>query len=158
MTLFWRYCLPVLFADFITKGIFFHYLPHAKITSFLNIVSVWNHGITFGMLQHNDLRNQLLLTWLVMTIILYLVYWIKSEEHHQTKIILNIILGGALGNFLDRLRFGAVYDFIDFHIYGYHWPAFNIADSCITIGALYLIYTSLRHDVQLSKVKKISKK
>jgi len=59
------------------------------------------------------------------------------------SIAIGSIIGGALGNVVDRLRFGAVADFLDFHVFGYHWPAFNLADMGITLGAVLLIYDSL---------------
>ena len=158
MRRYWIYCFVAFICDFVTKGVFFHYLPQAEITPFLNIVSVWNPGITFGLLQSNEMLGRYLLTGFICVIIGYLIYWLKTEENPKIKTALSIILGGALGNLLDRLRFGAVYDFIDVYIGVYHWPAFNVADSCITLGTIYLIYISLRDGEQLGKVRGNSKK
>ena len=74
-----------------------------------------------------------------------------QEKDGFSRCCLALMLGGALGNIIDRLRFGAVVDFLDFHAFGYHWPAFNIADSAICIGVILLIY-------QMTFVKKEEKK
>jgi signal peptidase II len=73
-----------------------------------------------------------------------LVVWLARETRMLTRLALGLVLGGAVGNAIDRLRFGAVVDFLDFHALGYHWPAFNVADSAIVIGAGLLVLESLR--------------
>jgi signal peptidase II len=69
--------------------------------------------------------------------------WLYKAETRVTALALGLIIGGALGNVIDRVQFGAVVDFLDFHMMGYHWPAFNVADSGICIGAAMLILESL---------------
>ena len=71
-----------------------------------------------------------------------IAYWFFKEKKEIIKLALALILGGAVGNIIDRVRFGAVVDFLDFHAFGYHWPAFNIADSAIVLGAGLLIVDS----------------
>jgi len=74
---------------------------------------------------------------------LMLLYWLKSEKSFVAQIALGMIIGGAIGNVADRIRLGAVFDFLDFHIGESHWPAFNVADSFICIGATILILQSV---------------
>lgn len=108
---------------------------------FFNIVLVWNRGVSFGMLSSHD--QPLLLIGLSLLIIAILCRWLQKAQESASAAAIGIIIGGALGNIIDRLRFGAVADFFDFHLYGYHWPAFNIADSCIFIGVVVLCIRSM---------------
>lgn len=72
-----------------------------------------------------------------------LAVWLARSTHWVVTVGLAMIIGGALGNVIDRVRFGAVYDFLDVHVVGWHWPAFNVADSAISIGVALLILNSL---------------
>ena len=72
-----------------------------------------------------------------------LFYWLKNEKDKVTQVALGLIMGGALGNVIDRVIYGAVFDFLDFHIGDTHWPAFNVADSCICIGAVIIVLQSI---------------
>lgn len=80
---------------------------------------------------------------LAIAIVIFLIMWLRKSETKRVAIGLGLIIGGAIGNIIDRGLHGAVVDFLDFHINSYHWPAFNIADSCITIGAMILVFDSL---------------
>ena len=80
-----------------------------------------------------------MLSAVAIVIVLMLLHWLKSEKNKLTQTALGLIIGGALGNVIDRLRFGAVFDFLDVHIGDAHWPAFNVADSCICVGAAIVI-------------------
>ncbi|NQY82859.1 MAG: signal peptidase II, partial [Alphaproteobacteria bacterium] len=101
------------------------------VTGFFNLVFVLNHGITFGMFQQSDPNGVWLLIGFSLAIVAYLLWmWWHSESDVEVMVLMAVI-GGATGNVLDRVRIGAVVDFLDFHIAGYHWPAFNIADSAI---------------------------
>ena len=73
-----------------------------------------------------------------------LIYWIQKEKNRGARLGLALILGGAIGNVIDRIRFGAVVDFLDFYVGEYHWPAFNIADSAICIGVAILLIASFK--------------
>lgn len=111
-----------------------------KITSFLNIVLVWNNGISFGIFNGSKIIPSVILL-IATCIACYLIYFICRTKKFTDRIFLSFIIGGAIGNILDRVTYGAVVDFIDLHIGQYHWPAFNIADSSIFIGvSLYLLY------------------
>ncbi len=113
-----------------------------KITEFLNFVMVWNRGVSFGMFQGHEYSN--IFFFIFSTVIIcFIFYMIKISKLEKEKLFLSIIAGGAIGNLIDRVRFGAVADFFDFHYAGYHWPAFNFADSFVFIGATGLIIVTI---------------
>lgn len=109
-----------------------------EILPFLDFVMVWNEGISFGLLNGSG-DNALLLSGVAIGISLGLLIWLFRTNDTFVTYVLAMIVGGALGNVIDRLRFGAVADFIDVHVGEYHWPAFNVADSAITIGVIMLL-------------------
>lgn len=113
-----------------------------QITSFFNLVMVWNRGISFGMFSGHESSNYFFIG-ISIVIVCILSFWLIKTEFKLEAIGIGFVLGGALGNIIDRFRYGAVADFFDFHIHGKHWPAFNIADSTIFIGACILIISSL---------------
>ncbi len=116
--------------------------PSLEITSFFNLVQVWNRGVSFGML--NDLTHgKLIIICLNLTISSILVVWLFKNKHPYLTLSLSFIIGGALGNLIDRIMNNAVADFLDFHIMGYHWPAFNLADSFVFIGVAMLLLENL---------------
>ncbi len=114
-----------------------------EVTPFFNLVMGWNYGISFGFLNSVPALAQWLLPMVVVVITAALGVWLYRTDRLRPALALGLIIGGALGNLIDRLRFGAVADFLDFHAWGYHWPAFNAADSAITVGAVVLILDSL---------------
>jgi signal peptidase II len=114
-----------------------------EVAPFFNIVTVWNTGVSFGMLQSQSSAAPLLLSGLALAIVVALVVWLKRAENRFMAFALGLVIGGALGNTFDRLTFGAVFDFLDFHVSGYHWPAFNVADSAIVVGVIALLYDGL---------------
>ena len=114
-----------------------------EITPFFNLVMGWNYGISFGFLNSVPALAQWLLPMAVVVITSALGVWLYRTDRLRPALALGLIIGGALGNLIDRLRFGAVADFLDFHAWGHHWPAFNAADSAITVGAVVLILDSL---------------
>ena len=113
-----------------------------KITEFFNITKVWNTGISFGMLQ-NMYASQIILSITTTIIIAILIRWMFKIKKLYLMIAVGITLGGAFGNLIDRLRFGAVADFLDFHIGTYHWPSFNVADAAICIGVFIILLDDL---------------
>lgn len=115
--------------------------PPIEITSFFNLVMVWNKGISFGMFAGQEAAWFLIIMALV--IVAVLLVWLARCRERLIAAAIGLIVGGALGNVIDRLRFGAVADFFDFHLMGYHWPAFNIADSLIFIGVVLLCWDSM---------------
>lgn len=114
-----------------------------EVTSFLNIVLVWNPGISFGLFASGGAAGTWLLVALTLAIAVALVVWFWRERRGLPRLALALVLAGAAGNLIDRLRFGAVVDFLDFHLQGYHWPAFNVADSAIVAGAALLMMDGL---------------
>ncbi|KJV69475.1 signal peptidase II [Candidatus Neoehrlichia procyonis] len=117
-----------------------HYDQVITLCKHLNIVMVWNSGISFGMFSIMKNSNIIfsILSCFIVTILLYFSFKLKSN----CRFIIAVIIGGALGNLIDRLRFGAVFDFIDIHVVDWHWPAFNIADAVIVCGVMTLLCKS----------------
>ena len=114
------------------------------VTPFFNLVLGWNRGISFGLFNSDSALNAVILPLLAVAIIAALVVWLWRSERLLIAIAIGLVIGGGGGNVVDRLRFdGAVADFLDFHAAGYHWPAFNLADAGITVGAAMLIVDSL---------------
>ncbi len=111
------------------------------VTSFFNLVLVFNRGVSFGMFAG---QNQPLLLIAIAAIILsILIVWLWGNSSLMVAIGIGFIIGGALGNVVDRILYGAVVDFLDFHINDLHWPAFNIADSFVFIGVVVLCVYSM---------------
>lgn len=108
-----------------------------------DLVMTWNRGVSFGIGNGDGQWNALLLSVLALVIVAVMVIWLRKAESTLIQIALGGIIGGALGNVIDRARFGAVADFLDLHWAAYHWPAFNLADSAITVGAVALVVDSL---------------
>jgi signal peptidase II len=128
-------------------------LPYVQIDllPFFNLVMVWNKGISFGLFNDHSTYGPLLLIILACIIVAVFCVWLRRTTSALTAAGLVLIIGGALGNMLDRVRFGAVADFLDFHLFGYHWPAFNIADSAICIGIAMLLIYSLFFETKTKK-------
>ena len=110
-----------------------------EVLPFFNLVLTFNRGVTFGLLATDHPAGRWLLTLLAVAVVLGLGAWLVRARDRMQASALGLIIGGAIGNVVDRLRQGAVTDFLDFHVQGYHWPAFNLADSAIVIGVLLLI-------------------
>jgi signal peptidase II len=112
-----------------------------EVVSFFNIILVMNYGISFGILNNHD-QSQII--WMVITVIIcsFLTVWLYKNKEKWLRLAIAMVLGGAIGNLLDRTYYGAVIDFLDFHLFGYHYPAFNIADSFIVLGALLMVWRS----------------
>lgn len=113
------------------------------VTPFFNLVIGWNRGISFGFFNNDSPLNSWVLPLVTVLIVCFLAVWLARARHLLVGTALGLIIGGALGNLIDRIRYGAVADFLDFHAYGYHWPAFNVADAAITVGAGVLVWDSL---------------
>ncbi|MSP47745.1 MAG: signal peptidase II [Alphaproteobacteria bacterium] len=114
-----------------------------EVTSFLNLVPAWNRGVSFGLLAHESAWAPWILAALAAAIGGFLLRWLSRAETPGVAVALGLVLGGAAGNAVDRVRFGAVADFLDFHAFGWHFWAFNLADSAITVGAAGLVFSSL---------------
>jgi len=110
------------------------------VTSFLNFALVWNKGVTFGLFNKNTQHFLPYILIGVAALILFLLgRWLWRTGSTPVALALGAIMGGAIGNVIDRLRYGAVVDFLDFHYGTYHWYAFNIADAAIVTGVALLL-------------------
>ena len=123
----------------------FRYLESVVVTPFFNLVLVYNSGAAFSFLAGAGGWQK----WFFVVLALGISAWLLSllRHHAQERLLptaLSLILGGALGNVIDRLRFDVVVDFLDFHLAGYHWPAFNVADSAITVGVALMLWHQFR--------------
>jgi signal peptidase II len=115
------------------------------VTSFFNMVLVYNKGAAFSFLSDAPgWQTPLLIGFALVAMTVVAVLLVRSPGRTMLSCGLALILGGALGNVIDRLRYGQVVDFLDFHAGGWHWPAFNVADSAITVGAALLIIDGFR--------------
>jgi signal peptidase II len=119
-----------------------------EVTGFFNLVLVWNPGISFGLFGGGSVWQPWLLSAFATVVAGGLLVWLYSAELPRLPSVgVGLIVGGAIGNVVDRLRFGAVVDFVDLHAYGWHWPAFNVADSAIVVGVgLLLLDAVLRRE------------
>lgn len=128
----------VFFADRISKFFVSNYLSgQVELLPFLKLSLVHNKGVAFGLLNSFELRWFFVV--LSLAVVVFLFYQSKKEKSNVVLCSFVLIIAGALGNALDRILFGSVIDFIDFII----WPAFNIADSAVTIGVLMLLYKTV---------------
>jgi len=114
-----------------------------EILPFFNLTMVWNEGISFGLFQSG---NPWPLIIMASAIAIVFTIWLCRTHKWMEIIPLSMVIGGAIGNIIDRLHFRAVADFLDFHIAGHHYPAFNLADSFISIGIVMLVVYSLFFD------------
>ena len=113
-----------------------------SVSSFFNLVLVLNTGISFGLFAGGDTIARWFLIAVALSISGLLMRWLANSTDRLVCVGLGMIIGGAFGNVIDRLVYKAVVDFLDFHLYGWHWPAFNIADSAITIGVVLFFLAS----------------
>ena len=111
-----------------------------EVAPFFNIVLVWNRGVSFGLF---GAAGPLLLAAIGAAVAGVLVVWMLRSARRFEALALGAVAGGAAGNILDRLTRGAVVDFLDFHIGGWHWYAFNLADSAITVGVAMLLFDAV---------------
>lgn len=123
---------------------------HIKVTNYFNIVQVVNYGVSFGMF--NGLQyGQIILSIITLAIVLFVGYLLWKTDKNINVISYSFIIAGGIGNLYDRITFGGVYDFLDFHINGYHWPAFNLADSLICIGVAIILFEDIYSFVKKKK-------
>ena len=141
----------IILLDQVSKLLILHFLPLFSameiIPGFFNLVHVRNTGAAFSILAGvNSVWRQGLFVGLTIVVvgILLFAYGKLRPEDRWTRTAYALITGGALGNLVDRLRLGEVVDFLDCYVGAYHWPAFNLADSAISVGALMLVISVLR--------------
>ena len=115
-----------------------------EVAPYFNLVLVWNRGVSFGVLDdHAGAYMPWVLAAVALAIVAFLLAWLRRADGALAGTALGLVIGGAIGNVVDRVRFGAVVDFLDFHVAGYHWPAFNLADAAICVGAGLLLVSGL---------------
>ena len=110
-----------------------------EILPVLNFVPVWNRGVSFGLLSNASEWGPWLLSGFALLVCVFMGVWLMRAKSWPLILGLGAVIGGAVGNVIDRVLYGAVVDFIDVHYGGWHWPAFNIADSAITLGVGLLL-------------------
>ena len=109
----------------------------------LDLTMVWNRGVTFGLLSGEGSWHHIALAVLAGVIAAFLLRWMARAENRATAIALGAVVGGAVGNVIDRVRFGAVVDFVDASAWGWHWYVFNVADAAIVCGVIALVADAL---------------
>ena len=122
------------------------------LTSYLNLYLIWNKGIAFGLLSMNESMIYNVITFIIGSIIIIILFMMWKHDNIQ-RYFLALIAGGALGNFYDRIVYTAVPDFIDLHFHGFHWFVFNVADIFITIGIFCLILVELFNNNKITNEK-----
>jgi signal peptidase II len=152
-------CAGIIVADQVTKFIILSVMEQhpfgIPILPVFSLVTAWNPGISFSMLRG---VGPAVLSSIAILVSLGLIYWLTRVENRLTAIGIGCVAGGALGNVIDRFRFGAVFDFLDFYIktgsgWEWHWPAFNLADSAISVGVALLLFDGLFHRVDRAKTE-----
>ncbi|MFT6077779.1 MAG: signal peptidase II [Rickettsiales bacterium] len=135
----------VAFLDLYSKDVAFRFIdsfdleyPQIAIFDFFNLVKVWNSGVSFGMFNDLD-GGKYIILGINFAIMIVLLVWLWRNKITYLTIAISLVIGGAIGNIVDRIINGAVADFLDFHVAGYHWPAFNLADSAVFLGVALLL-------------------
>ena len=148
----WRWFVlaaGVVVADQLTKAMVlarFATGERLEVTGFFNMVLVYNKGAAFSLFSDAaGWQTPALIVFALVAIGLVGTFIVRSPGRRMLCTGLAFILGGALGNVIDRVRFGSVVDFLDFHAAGWHWPAFNVADSAISVGAALIILEGFLH-------------
>lgn len=126
-------------------------LSPIEITPFFNLVMAHNTGVAFSLFANDHDYGPVLLAGSAIAVVLFFVHWLTRAENKIVVYGIGLVIGGALGNAYDRLVYGAVIDFLDVHAMGYHWPAFNIADSCVVCGVGLLLIDSFTNAKKKSK-------
>jgi len=109
----------------------------------MDLTMVWNRGVTFGLFSGDGSWNHLILALLALVVAGFLLRWLARAETRLVTYALGAVIGGAVANVIDRVRFGAVVDFVDVHAWGWHWYVFNLADAAIVCGVLALVADAL---------------
>lgn len=137
----------IVVVDQITKYAIVQWLAGGKtvvLAPFLNLVLVYNPGAAFSFLSDADGWQRAFFIAIALIASVWIVWLLRQYSHQRLfALALALVLAGAVGNVIDRIFVGAVVDFVDAHAYGYHWPAFNVADSAITCGAVLLVWDAL---------------
>jgi len=117
--------------------------PIVRLTPFFNLVLAGNRGMSFGLFNDDAAANTAVFTALAAVIVLGLITWLWRARSLLLQVAIGFVIGGAIGNVVDRLHRGAVVDFLDFHLGAWHWFAFNLADAAICVGVAALLIDGL---------------
>ncbi len=148
----------VLVLDQATKMIFLYVFDTmgaplvSVIPGFFDLAMVWNRGVSFGMFATGGDLGQWLLGAFALAVTVGLVAWLWRATTRWVALALGLTIGGAIGNVIDRARYGAVFDFLDFHVGDWHWPAFNMADTAIALGVAGLVLATLLERPRTTKL------
>jgi signal peptidase II len=115
-----------------------------EVLPFFDLVMVWNRGISYGLFQQDTALGRAALLAISAIACVLLLYWLRQKMGRLQAFALGLILGGAAGNAVDRVRYGAVVDFVLLHAQGFEWYVFNIADAAIVVGVALLLYGAVR--------------
>lgn len=142
-----------LVADQVSKQLLLGFLLKAGaivtvIDGFFRLVIVWNRGVSFGLLGGDQALPPWVLSGVAIAVCIGLFLWLRRTDQRLTGWGIGLVMGGAIGNVIDRARWGAVFDFADFHIGQWHWPAFNVADAAIVVGVGLMLIDSLLGEKQ----------
>ncbi|ASA56376.1 signal peptidase II [Vibrio gazogenes] len=148
----WLWLAVVVFAlDIIIKLVVMNHMDYGwqhriEVLPFFNLLYVHNYGAAFSFLSDQTGWQRWLFTGIALLVVLLLMYWMRKQPASErwTNSAYAMIIGGAVGNVFDRIVHGFVVDYLDFYWAGHHWPAFNLADSAICIGAIMLILDGFR--------------
>ena len=144
------FCIVIftLFLDQVSKRIVVEnieiFANNLEISKYFNLVYVENRGVSFGMFSEHD--KSFYFGILSMLVSAYIIYLLAKSNDLIESLGLSLILGGAVGNGVDRLYYGYVVDFIDLHLNNLHWPAFNFADTFITFGAIVFVFSIISNE------------
>ena len=139
-----------LVADQLSKQLLLGYLATKPVVTvidgFFRLVMVWNRGVSFGLMGGDEALPPWVLSGVAIAVCIALFLWLRRTDQRLTAWGIGLVMGGAIGNVIDRARWGAVFDFADFHVGRWHWPAFNVADSAIVVGVGLMLIESLLGD------------
>ena len=139
LIIFFIFCLDRISKQYVINLNNNSFGKELAISKNLNISLIWNEGIAFGLFSFDKSNLYNYLTVFIGLVILFLIYLALVTVNYK-KYFLLLIIGGALGNFCDRVLYSAVPDFIDFHVGNFHWFTFNVADIFITLGVIFMIF------------------
>lgn len=114
-----------------------------EFTPFVDYVMVWNEGISYGLFKQTSFEGQMILLGLAIAAVIALTIWLAQSVSLLPAVSIGLVIGGAIGNAIDRMVYGAVADFVSLHAYGFNWYVFNIADVAIVAGVVGLLYDAL---------------
>jgi signal peptidase II len=140
--------IVTMVADQLSKELLLDYLLKSGssvtvIEGFFRLVVVWNRGVSFGLLGGDRALPPWVLSAVAVAVCIGLFIWLRRTDRRLSGWGIGLVIGGAIGNVVDRARWGAVFDFADFHLGQWHWPAFNVADSAIVVGVGLLLIDSV---------------